>query len=369
MKTINKKNYLRKNRIIPKSCRTLLPDQLESSILKKRKRAHLVCQIVRDIYKNDSSIHLNCLDQEFQDCHLPTSIDFRFLGQKKMRGDDTNALAHVPLHMPALKDKKCIDANIALTNTSIFARRSMTPDPHKLQYCDEYSSTPSKTIEPCWKNPDHRQTNLNVNQSSSYSCEVEQGMSSRTVHYSPYVHILASILLSITLSCVLKLSYAILLIPVLQTLVNIVNVCVAWMWDTGMASWQQCPSLWGTYERIKAGSFVYNCSYGGTLLGMLECDIRHGFNRLLVSTVEQTMEFLQSLFKLKNVPQLLTTLLGTYTFFKMAFFGICSQLLHGMVMLPVAVFQFMQSSFRNIQRLVVAVYGMALCAAATFFIS
>lgn len=33
------------------------------------------------------------------------------------------------------------------------------------------------------------------------------------------------------------------------------------------------------YASLKAGSITYECSYGGSLVNMLECDIKNGFNR------------------------------------------------------------------------------------------
>jgi hypothetical protein len=67
------------------------------------------------------------------------------------------------------------------------------------------------------------------------------------------------------------------------------------------------------YDSLKGGTITYECSYGGSLLNILECDIKNGFNRLLVSTVEQVFEMTSQMFKMRNVPHAFATLVGIVT--------------------------------------------------------
>jgi hypothetical protein len=70
------------------------------------------------------------------------------------------------------------------------------------------------------------------------------------------------------------------------------------------------------YNSLKVGDFKYNCVYGGSPFQVAECEIKGGFNRAVMYTTIQLMEFCASLFSVKNIFQSGAVLLGIWQIIK-----------------------------------------------------
>lgn len=67
------------------------------------------------------------------------------------------------------------------------------------------------------------------------------------------------------------------------------------------------------YLSLKRGDNGYQCSYGGSAIGMMECEIFTSFNRLLFLAITQVYEFIQLIFKSNNVIHIFAVLNGLWS--------------------------------------------------------
>ena len=77
------------------------------------------------------------------------------------------------------------------------------------------------------------------------------------------------------------------------------------VWDATskiIADALQFTSNW--YHDLKTGGRKIECSVGGSIIGMLECEVFLGFNRILFSVIQQLFEFANAVFNSKNIFQL-----------------------------------------------------------------
>ena len=89
-----------------------------------------------------------------------------------------------------------------------------------------------------------------------------------------------------------------------------------WLFEV-LSPFAMWAAVANTYTRLKSGSETFQCSYGGSLLNIVECDIKSGFNRLLVQACEQILEFISLLARGNigngNYPHLLSCICGLST--------------------------------------------------------
>jgi len=58
------------------------------------------------------------------------------------------------------------------------------------------------------------------------------------------------------------------------------------------------------YHDLKTGGRKVECSVGGSIIGMLECEVFLGFNRILLSLIQQLFEYSNAVLNSKNIFQL-----------------------------------------------------------------
>lgn len=77
--------------------------------------------------------------------------------------------------------------------------------------------------------------------------------------------------------------------------------------------WTTYYHLYDLYRNLASGSYTFTCSVGGSPFQMIECEIKQSFNRLLLSSVTQCVQFVNAAMKVDNVPHAIALLAGAYS--------------------------------------------------------
>lgn len=77
--------------------------------------------------------------------------------------------------------------------------------------------------------------------------------------------------------------------------------------------WSTYYTLYELYVSLASGSYSFTCQVGGSPFQMIECEFKQSFNRLLLSSVTQCVQFVNAAMKVDNVPHAIALLAGAYS--------------------------------------------------------